>query len=139
MYEVAQALADSRHGSWRGGWDHVSGAALARWLRLHGKLGVTLVWDDYTPVEASTDREERIYGVAWAGADMDDPDTAVRYGLESYRAWAAGEGFGWRLIDPSGEEVSSCYGHYDVPGEREYTFSEAVSEAQADAQRRVNV
>lgn len=134
MPQVAQALSNSYEG-----WDNVSGAALVRWLRLHGRNGVTLfhIPDDYTPDDPSTDRQDRIYGVAWAPWDATDPDAYVKAALQQWAAWARGEVFGWRLIDPSGEEVESCWGYYDVAGEREYVTGEATDIAVADAERRI--
>lgn len=137
--EVQQALSNSYYGTeGYGSMDNVSGAAIVRWLRLQGRRGVTLVHQDYMPDDASTDRRDRVYGVAWAEDHIDaaDVDNVVRYGLETYRAWANGEGFGWTLIDPDEEEVESVWGYYDTPGEREYVLSQAREIAADDAKRR---
>lgn len=137
--EVQEALSQSRYGSeGHGGRDHVSGAALVRWLRLHGRRGVTLVYSDYTPEQPSANRYERIHGVAWAEDHIDsaDVDKVVEYGLQTYRAWANGEGFGWKLFDPAGEEVEAVWGYYDTPGEREYVLTQAREIAADDAKRR---
>ena len=103
---ILQALSNHAHG-----WDQISGAAIVRYLRLAGKRGVTLVDHEYSPVEPSTDRSERVYGVAWAPDDAADwhmPEQAFHYtycALAQWRAWADGDVFGWRLTDPAGDEV----------------------------------
>ena len=135
MEQVKYALSNSYNE-----YHHVSGAALVRWLQLHGRRGVTLVHvpSDYTPDTPSTDRSERIYGVAWAPDDATDPDAYVKSALAEWTAWARGEVFGWKLIDPSGDEVESVWGYYEIPGEREYVEQEATELAQHDAQQRVD-
>jgi len=142
---IIQALSNSYHQ-----WDHVSGAAIVRYLRLAGRLGVTLVDSDYTPTTASTDRDERVYGVAWAPEDaaastvsLPDGSTTdhaeyTRLALAQWHAWANGETFGWQLIDPSGNEVDSCWGYFNTKGEKEYTLQHATEIAQADALDRLN-
>lgn len=130
---VIQALSNSYEQ-----WDHVSGAALVRWLQLQGKRGVTVVDDEYDPVEASRDRSDRIYGIAWAPADATDPRSYTRSALAQWNAWASGAVFGWRLLDPSGEEIDSCWGYFDTPGEREYVLTDVTRRAQEDASDRTD-
>ena len=142
---ILQALSNHAHG-----WDQISGAAIVRYLRLAGKRGVTLVDHEYSPVEPSTDRSERVYGVAWAPDDAADwhmPEQAFHYtycALAQWRAWADGDVFGWRLTDPAGDEVESVWGYYGSafdtqPGsERNHTLEEATDAAQADAERRLS-
>jgi hypothetical protein len=129
---VIQALSNSFHR-----FDHVSGAAILRYVRLAGKQGATLVDFDYTPVEPSLDRENRVYGVAWAPDDAHDHDRYTRLSLQQWHAWAEGETFGWKLIDPSGNEVESVWGYFDTEGERAYILEEARNLAQADAEQRI--
>ena len=101
-------------------------------------------------MEPSTDRSERVYGVAWAPDDAADwhmPEQAFNYtycALAQWRAWADGDVFGWRLTDPAGDEVESVWGYYGSafdtqPGsERNHTLEEATDAAQADAERRLS-
>ena len=120
-------------------WDRelCSGAALVRYLTLKGHKGVTLVDRDYYPEEPSTNRRERVYGVAWAPDDATDPAEYVKIRLQEWRAWAKGECFGWVLQDPTGQEIDSCWGYYDTDGERKYTLSVATDSAKSDAEDRI--
>ncbi len=43
-------------------------------------------------------------------------------------AYVSGEVYGYRVLDPEGEEVSSCWGYY---GDVDYCLSEGVEEAKA--------
>lgn len=140
----------SRHG-YGDYWDrdYRSGAALVRYLTLKGYKGVTLVSDDYSPEDASTNRLEAVHGIAWAPDDvpatLDDngnyPATYVKIQLTQWRAWAEGDMFGYVVTGPDGEDVEDgavwgYYGFWDG-GEREYTLSQAKNAAEADAAERV--
>lgn len=123
------------------GFDWVSGEALVRWLRMNGRKGVTLVHvpSDYAPDhQPSTDRNDRIYGVAWAPDDATDPDAYVEAALREWHAWARGEIFGWQLLDPAGEHVDSCWGYYDIGRGRDECEEEAAGIAAHDAEQRVS-
>ncbi len=132
-WTVAQAL--SNHAS---GWDQISGAAIIRYLQLAGKKGVALVDTDLTVAPPSIDRQERVYGVAWAPDDAVDHNDYTVKSLQEWNAWANGETFGWQLIDPSGNEVDSCWGYFNVPGEKDYTLVHATEIAQDDAKDRAH-
>ena len=131
---VVQAIYDRSH----------SGAAIVRYLRLAEKKGVTLVYSDYTPDDRpSTDRQDRVHGVAWAPDDATDPDHYVRTNLQQWTSWRNGETFRWALLDPSGVEVDSCGGYFgtawdtDPTSDRMYTLETARGIAQDDALDRI--
>lgn len=126
-----------REDSWD--WELHSGAALVRYLTLKGYKGVTLVGRDYRPVEPSTNRRERVYGVAWAPDDASDHAGYVKSSLKQWAAWAEGDVFGYRVLDPQGREVEdgSCWGYYGFSIEHDYVLSEARSAAEYDAKERV--
>lgn len=128
---VRKALANSYHQ-----YEHVSGEALVRWLSLHGKHGVTVVDDNYRPADASRDRNDRVYGVAWAPDDATDPDAYTRAALKEWHAWQQGEVFGWVLTDASGELVESVCGYYGYE-QCDDMESEATYIALHDAEQRV--
>lgn len=127
------------HANPGGVWDREfrSGAAIVRYLRLAGKKGVTLTYEDFTPDKPSTDRTDRVYGVSWAPDDATDPDKYTRLMLEEWAAWRSGDAFGWRLSDPAGEEVESCWGYFNFDRERAYILDEATTLARNDAEDRV--
>ena len=140
-HDITQAQAwaaiagHGRSSDWYPG--RTSGAALVRYLTLKGCKGVTLVDAEYQAVDASHDREERIYGVAWAPADAADPAAYVAGGLADWQAWRPGDVFGWVAIAPNGEEVESCWGFYGFSREqRDMTFSDARDAILGDAMRR---
>lgn len=118
--------------------ERFSGEALVRWLSLKGRHGATIVDSDYRPVDASTDRDERIFGVAWAPDDATYPDEYVKASLNEWRAWAAGEVYGWSVLDPSGYLVDSVWGFYGWDANHEYMRQEAVGAATHDAQKRID-
>jgi hypothetical protein len=126
--------------SW--GWQLRSGAAIVRYLTLKGKRGVTLVSESYRPEQPSTDRQERVTGVAWAPDDAADPAEYTRLQLAQWEAWAEGDTFGWQLFDPSEAIVDECWGFYgqywdESPGsERSHTLREATDIARLDAENR---
>lgn len=122
--------------SWRYS-DSRSGAALVRWLKILGYRGVTLVDADYHPVEPSSDRDERVHGVAIAPSDATNPDEYVRTALKEWRAWAVGDCFGWVVLAPNGETVESVWGYYGFHAEREYTLSEAKAAIEWHATERI--
>lgn len=130
------------------GWNRASGvpyfkyspAGIARYLRLkYGAKGVRIVWDGYHTSDATSTERDRIRGVAWAPDDATDPDKYTESAVGEYRAWAEGDCFGYTVTDPSGAEIGSCWGYYGFweGGEREYTLSVAIDEANADAAERV--
>lgn len=151
--EAAQAVLEALdahsypHDAWQ--WQLRSGAAIVRYLTLKGKKGVTLVSESYRPEQPSTDRQERVAGVAWApddAADWKDPLGFLYFtyvALDQWNAWANGETFGYRLLDPSGEIVDECWGFYgqywdEKPeSERSHTLHDATQAALADAENRV--
>lgn len=126
-------------------WDreYRSGAAIVRYLKLTGHHGATLVDDAYRPVDASTDRFDRVYGVAWAPADATDPTEYTTISLAQWESWADGDVFGWRLLDPQGEEIDACWGYYGFyhsllgDSERAYIVDQAIESARSDANDRV--
>ena len=123
-------------------WQLRSGAAIVRYLTLKGKKGVTLVSEDYRPEQPSTDRQERVTGVAWAPDDATDPAEYTRLQLAQWQAWQNGDVFGYQLLNPAGEIVEDCWGFYgqywdDNPeSERSYTLREATEAALLDAESR---
>lgn len=128
--------AHARHSDWSPG--QTSGAALVRYLTLKGYRGVTLVDDEYRPVDASADRHERIHGVAWAPTDAADPIAYTTARLADWQAWRTGDVFGWVVLTPNGDEVESCWGYYGFNAEqRAWTFSEARDVALNDELRRM--
>ncbi|OMC55392.1 hypothetical protein A5747_13445 [Mycobacterium sp. IS-836] len=139
--EVMSVLLTSgtnREDSWP--WELRSGAALVRYLRLKDRKGVTLVDLDYRPVEPSSDRWQRVYGVAWSPDDATDPDEYVKNRLAEWRAWAEGDCFGWVVTDPTGREIEygSVWGYYGFwDGGREWSLEDAKGEAIADAESRI--
>lgn len=122
-------------------WGHElrSGAAIVRYLRLKGNKGVTLVTQNFYADEPSTDRHQPVYGFAVAPDDASDPDAYVKSSLESWRAWANGDVFGYRVLDPQGNEVEdgSVWGYYGFSREYDYVLSEAKAAAEYDAKERV--
>lgn len=131
----AAVAGHGRSGDWYP--SRTSGAALLRYLTLKGCKGVTLVDADYRPTTASTDPADRIFGVAWAPDDATDPATYTDACLADWQAWRGGDTFGWRLLDPSGDEVDSCWGYYGFSTEnRDYTLSAARDAALTDQMRR---
>lgn len=117
--------------------DARSGAAIVRYLSLLGHHGVTVIDADYDPIDASSDRSERVHGIAWAPPDATDPEKYVTVCLAQWRAWATGEAFFYTLTSPSHDEIECVGGYYDIPGEREYVLSEATATAQRDAADRI--
>lgn len=120
------------------GYDRISGEALVRWLSINGRHGATIVDSDYRPVDASTDRDDPIYGVAWAPDDATDPSAYVTAALKEWRAWADGDVYGWALLNPSGEFVETVWGYYGWDDNHEYMTQEATELAQHDAQQRID-
>lgn len=124
-------------------WQSRSGAAILRYLKLTGHHGATLVDDNYRPVDPSTDRFDRVYGVAWAPADATDPAQYVKIALAQWESWADGDAFGWNLFDPEGNEIDTCWGYYGYhhsllgDGERAYIIEQATEAARDDAANRV--
>jgi hypothetical protein len=117
-------------------WEHRSGAAIVRWLTLMGKKGVTLVTDDYRPDTPTSDRFDRIAGVAWVDDDFTEPEKATSVCLEAWRAWAEGDVFGYVVTAPDGSDVGSCWGYYGFDRERDYVMSEARAAIAYDVSER---
>lgn len=116
----------------------ISGAGLARYVRLKYKLGAVVVIDEnFRAQEPSTDAGERIYGLAWGDSEWDDPQEAVKNCLAEWHAWAEGDCFGWELLDPRGKLVDSCWGYFGFDRERDYTLQTATQVALSDAEDRV--
>lgn len=130
---VKQALSNSYHQ-----WDHVSGAALVRYLRLNGKRGVTLIDADLRPVEPSTDRSVRVHGVAWAPDDAHDPDKYTLNELYRWRSWSNGNCFGFIVDRANGIEVEAVWGFYGFSREQDYTRTLAMEAIEYDVQHRIN-
>lgn len=117
-------------------WELRSGAAIVRYLKLKGYNGVQLVQPGaYYAVTPTADRGG-VYGVAWAPDDATDPDAYTLANLKDWRSWANGEVYGWRLLDPAGDEVQSVWGYYG-DGEWDYMRQEATGYAEYDADERV--
>lgn len=130
---VSQALSNSYNQ-----WDHVSGAALVRFLRLNGKQGVVLVDSDLRPVEPTTDRSVRVHGVAWAPDDAAHPDQYTLNELYRWRAWSNGNCFGFIVDRADGIEVEACWGFYGFSREQQYTRGLAVEAIEYDVHHRIN-
>lgn len=127
----------------RWGWQFRSGAAILRYLKLTGHHGATLVDDQYRTIDPSTDRFDRVYGVAWAPADAGDPAHYTRLALAQWESWADGDVFGWQLFDPEGNKIDACWGYYGYnhpllgKEERDYIMEQVVDAARGDAADRV--
>lgn len=138
VWSVLRTSGKYRQDSWD--YEQRSGAALVRYLTLKGHKGVTLVDSDYRPVEASSDRFERIHGVAWAPDDATNPVEYVKGQLREWRAWAEGDTFGWVVKGPGADEVASVWGYYGwewYGDQYEYVMGEARDAAEYDASQRV--
>jgi len=139
---VQEAFDKHAYGSDSWDWQLRSGAAIVRYLTLKGKRGVTLVDENYRPERPSTDRRERVTGVAWAPDDATNPDQYTRLQLAQWQAWQDGNVFGYQLFDPAGRIVDECWGFYgeywdEKPdSERTYTLREATEAALLDAENR---
>lgn len=135
-YEVLSALGSDGQ---RWAREEHSSAAIVRYLSLTGKKGVTAVDEDYRPVESSTNRYERVHGVAWAPDDVpaDRADSYVRGALAQWQAWATGDVFGYEVTGPDGRQVDACWGLYGYLASREYTMGEARGVIDHDVAERV--
>jgi len=124
-------------------WAYRSGAAIVRYLRLKGYCGVTLVDRDYRPVEATSDRNTRVYGVAWAPEDVPAAmaHTYVKHRLQEWAAWAIGDCFYYEIKDPN-DVVIDEDGHYTFYGfidlRNELMETEIKPTIYADAADRIN-
>lgn len=142
VYAILQISAQLGRGNYWN-YEYRSGAALVRWLTLTGHQGVTLVDADYNPVEATTDRFERVYGVAWAPEDVPAAmaDQYVLNRLKEWKSWAEGDMFFYEIEDPNGvvineDERYTFYGYYDQADD--LLQSEIMPEIHADAAERIN-
>lgn len=65
-----------------------------------------------------------------------DPGNAVRGTMQTYRAWAAGEVYGYVALSPDGSDVDSCWGFYgdDRDG---YMMEQARDSIAADVAERI--
>ena len=111
-----------------------SGHAILRYLSLLG-LRARLVDADYRLV----DDIEHADGVVIAPSDIPPEHVEKSFDdfLETWRAWAEGDVFGWRVLDPGGNEIDSVWGYYGYCRERAYTLSEARAAAEYDARERL--
>lgn len=57
----------------------------------------------------------RLQGADWAPTDA-EREQWIKESLEAqaelYRQWMCGEVYGWRVLDPDGDELDSCWGYY---------------------------
>ena len=138
-------------------WDRErrSPAALARYVRL--KYGYPVVLDVYrcgdryaVSSEPSADRFEPCEGLAWAPTDASNPTEYARGMVAEYSAWATGEVYGYRITDPSGDTLGSCFGYYPDDSETSdagefwswglnYMYQIAVDEIEADVVDRAHL
>lgn len=72
----------------------------------------------------------------WTGEFADKIESAVRSTMESYRAWAAGEVYGYVALGPDDSDVDSCWGFYgdDRDG---YMMDQARDSIAADVAERI--
>lgn len=92
----------------------LSTTTIARYLRIkYGLIGIRVVDYDYYTSAPDLDRD-RIWGIAWAEGDC----------------------FGYCVLDPSGNEIDSCWGYYGYSEQRDYTREQALSSIQSDAAAR---
>lgn len=120
-----------------------SPAAIARYLRIKGRGGVAIIDQEFDRVDETAQRGS-VWGFAYAPDDASDPDEYTRCMLQQWKAWANGDTFGWKLIDPSGAEVDSCWGYYGLNdnsenSDRAYILEVATKLAEADAQDRIDI
>ena len=117
---------------------NVSGAAIVRYLRLAGKKGVSLVSSDYSPTVPSVERDELVYGVAWAPDDASVPDAYTEASLRQWTAWKMGDVYGYVVEGPGDTEVDSCWGFYGyADDDRKHIRADAQSAIDADVEDRV--
>lgn len=112
-YPLAEVLADRacEHARGETGTDRLE--ALANLWRLRGCAAVTKTvtghcqgdWAEVLAV-ATPDWSERV------GAPVDTHEKQIEYAARLYGWWAFGDVYGWRVIDPEGEEIDSCWGYY---------------------------
>jgi hypothetical protein len=102
-----------------------------RYLSLLG-LRAKLVDEDYRLVDP--DDDDRAKGVVIAPRDISAEHLEKSFDsfLSTWRAWAEGDVFGWRVLDPSGEEMYAVWGYYGFDRERAYTLSEARDVVEGD-------
>jgi hypothetical protein len=48
----------------------------------------------------------------WGGNDIAELTAQVRASFEDFAAWVEGDVVGYRIVDPDGDEVGSCWGFY---------------------------
>jgi hypothetical protein len=135
-------LAIIREANNLGGWHRsgsreypVSTTALARYLRItFGLSGIRIVNYDYQTFAPDSDHD-RVWGIAWAPDDVpaDRAGDYVDAAIAEYRAWAEGDCFGYRVLDPAGNEIDGCWGYYGYSDQRDYTRSQALDSIERDA------
>lgn len=134
-HEVVRAL--DNHNRWPR--EHRSGAAIVRYLTLMGKNGVTLVTEDFRVDTPTTDRFDRVYGVAWAPDDVPAEKSldCVKSNLAQWAAWADGDVFGYTVTAPGGDEIEACWGFYGFTDyNRQYTRQDAIEAINEDVEQR---
>jgi len=56
-------------------------------------------------------------------------ESEMKYCIDTYNQWLAGENYGFRVFDASGEEIDSCWGFYGSDPEENAIFENANVEA----------
>lgn len=118
----------------------MSGRAIVRYLTMIGYNGATLVSHDYWDADATSDRDDRVWGVAWAPDDVPVTRGGDYVGavLSEWRAWADGDVFGVRVTSPAGNVVHEVWGYYGYDDCQLYARQDAECKINADADARVD-